>query len=483
MLKDDRISRPGAKHIYHTRKMQAYFLYNLLFHLTLSYFILVTLNRHFRRGGGFGGALSRLGLRFSASGKSVSGSIWVQALSVGEVNVSTILIETLKKELKRPVFLTTTTPTGFRTARRLFPDVPVAYFPIDLPLASFFFIRRFRPCLFISLETELWPNLLFNLNLKKIPAVLINGCLSPRSYHRYRRIRNLFAPILSRFQILSMRSDEEAEWIRELGAPPERVSATGSLKYDLVISVARRIQKEDFGMKTLPSFLSPSRERMKVRGKEIVFGSIHPEEEEMAIDISERLLIKHPDLKIVFGPRHLERSNLISILPRRGLKFQALSKYIRVCVGQGACPCMPEAGVSLAFTRALQEANPPYLILDVMGCLNRAYASCRSAFVGGSLTIFGDGGHNVLEPAAFGKPVTFGPYAWNFREEGDLLIQAGGAVLVNNPERLYRFFDRCLSEPEWAENIGQKGYQAICQRTGATQRSVNIIKSVLGAKI
>lgn len=461
MLKDDRISRPLSKHIYHTRKMQAYFLYNLLFHLTLPYFILVTLNRHFRRGGGFGGALSRLGLRFSASGKSVSGSIWVQALSVGEVNVSTILIETLEKELKRPVFLTTTTPTGFRTARRLFPDVPVAYFPIDLPLASFFFIRRFRPCLFISLETELWPNLLFNLNLKKIPAVLINGCLSPRSYQRYRRVRKFFAPILSRFQILCMRSDEEAKWIRELGAPPERVSVTGSLKYDLVISVARRI------LKTGPLAIELAREDIPINRKEIVFGSIHPEEEEMAIDISERLLIKHPDLKIVFGPRHLERSKLFSILSRRGLKFQTLSKQTGNTLSADA-------------DTPLKEGNTPYLILDVMGCLNRTYASCRSAFVGGSLTIFGDGGHNVLEPAAFGKPVTFGPYAWNFREEGDLLIQAGGAVLVNDPEGLYRFFDRCLSEPEWAKDIGQKGYQAICQRTGATQRSVNIIKLVLG---
>ena len=239
-----------------------------------------------------------------------------------------------------------------------------------------------------------------------------------------------------------MRTRREADWIVNLGMAPERVAVTGSIKYDVVFRQTAGINPEE------------ARKEFLLTGRSIVFGSIHPEEEEMAVAVSRRLLTDFPGLRIIFAARHLERSNLETILEREGLKYQKFSSL-----------------------RAPFTEN--FLILNVMGRLNKAYAASRAAFVGGSLTIYGDGGHNLVEPAAFKKPAAFGPHAWNFKEEADILQRSGGGELVLDANGLYAFFLRCLSEPELAREAGEKAYQAISRETGAAGRSLEIIRKAL----
>lgn len=424
------------------RKLPGYVLYNILLVLFFPFFVLISYRRHYRRGGRKKDILNRFG--FNLHPGISSGGIWIQALSVGEVTIARVLINLLRKELSLPVFLTTTTITGFRTAQRLLPEIPITYFPFDLPFIWPSFLRRCKPRLFISLETEFWPNLLLALSRRNIPAVLINGRFSPNSYRRFRKVGFIIAPVLTQFWKVGMRSRREAEWIINLGVLPERVTVTGNIKYDVVFQQAEGINPEE------------AKKKFLLTGRSIVFGSIHPEEEEMAVEVSRRLLSEFPGLRIIFAPRHLERSNLETIFQKEGLRYQKFSSL-----------------------------RPPFtenfLLLNVMGQLNKAYAISRAAFVGGSLTVFGDGGHNLVEPAAFAKPAAFGPHAWNFKEEGEILQKSGGGELVLDGNGLYLFFLRCLTEPDRAKESGAKAYQAIRQETGAAGRSLQIIKKALSS--
>jgi 3-deoxy-D-manno-octulosonic-acid transferase len=254
----------------------------------------------------------------------------------------------------------------------------------------------------------------------------------------------MIKPVLSQFQEAGMRSRREADWIIKLGVSPERVTVTGNIKYDVVFRQAERINPED------------AKREFLLTGRSIVFGSIHPEEEEMAVEVSRKLWSEFPGLRIIFAPRHLERSKLESIFQKEGLKYQNFSSL-----------------------------HPPFtenlLILNVMGRLNQAYAISRAAFVGGSLTIFGDGGHNLVEPAAFAKPAAFGPHAWNFKEEAEILQKSGGGELVLDANGLYAFFVRCLCEPDWAKESGTKAYRAISRETGAAERSLPIIRKAFSS--
>ncbi len=424
------------------RKLPGYIFYNILLVLFFPLFAFVSSRRHCRRGGRRNDILRRFGLNLPAN--IPRNCIWIQALSVGEVTIARILIDLLQKEFPLPIFLTTTTITGFRTAQRLIPEAPVTYFPFDLPFVWPSFLRRCKPRLFISLETEFWPNLLSALTKRKIPAVLLNGRFSPNSYRRFRKAGFMVTPVLNQLQAIGMRSRREANWIMNLGVLPERVTITGNIKYDVVFRQAAGINAEE------------AKKEFLLTGRSIVFGSIHPEEEEMSVEVSRRLLSVFPGLRIIFAPRHQERSNLENILRREGLRYQKFSSL-----------------------------QPPltenFLLLNVMGRLNRAYAASRAAFVGGSLTIFGDGGHNLVEPAAFSKPAAFGPHAWNFKEEAEILQNSGGGEMVLDSNGLYVFFLRCLSEPERAKESGEKAYKAISRETGAAERSLPIIRKALSS--
>ncbi|MCK4244277.1 MAG: hypothetical protein KAX20_01485, partial [Candidatus Omnitrophica bacterium] len=239
--------------------------------------------------------------------------IWVHAVSAGELMAARPLLEALQKNYSSPILLSTTTEVGYRIAKKSFFRIPTVFFPFDFPLIIKSFICSVRPKIFIAIESEIWPNLLSILKKKKIPAVLINGRLSERSYSNYRRLGPFSRGLFSGLTRLGMRTSTESERIIRLGAKRERVFVTGSLKYDAAFSLRERIEPEQI------------RETLAIKKDSsiIVFGSLHPEEEEGIIQHCAQL---RDSALLIFAPRHPERSNLPTFLKRKDLKYILWSK-------------------------------------------------------------------------------------------------------------------------------------------------------------
>ncbi len=419
------------------RKFSAGLAYNLLLHLLFPVIFLASLQRHLKKRGKTSDLWQRLHPK--TCGRITGKPLWFHAVSVGEAVAAQPLITLVKRELSQPILITTTTATGFRMVRKLFPEITAAYFPFDLPLAWHSFMKRFRPRIFICLETEIWPNLLFTLQKRRIPAVLLNGRFSPRSYRLYRRAGFLLAPVFKAVNFFGMRSRREAEWIKRLGAPPDRVIVTGNLKYDQALESAS---------------VNATREASEYDGFPcIIFASIHPPEEELALKCSRRLTEIFPRLRIILAPRHPEKSNLRQLLEISGRNAAFFS------------------------TRPMGRPPKQFLVLDAIGYLGGFYKNAAAVFVGGS--IFPAGGQNILEPAAHGKPVAFGPHTWDFREESTLLLSKEAAVLVRNEEEVTAFFHQALSNQDWARAMGCRALLAIQGQAGAARRSLEIIRKAL----
>ena len=414
------------------------FLYNLFlilgffFYLPFSIFRKKDLRKDFRR--------------FFLPGGLTQGLIWVQAVSVGEVMASLPLIRRLEENFPGKVLLSVTTSTGYKVASSI-SNINITYFPLDFPLVIERFIKRVNPLLFISLETEVWPNLLYHLKRRGIPSLLVNGRLSDHSFQGYRLFRPFFRRVFNLFSLLAMRSEKDAKNLFSLGIDKEKVVVTGNLKFDLAISLEGKVD-----IKRLRERLSFPEDRPVV-----IFGSIHQPEEKT---ISEVCTIFKEKAYFIIAPRHPEKSRLGYLLNEKGLSFSFYSNPVRSEVSNGT---------------KLQKSD--IVILDTIGELSYLYSVSDLAFVGGSL--FDWGGQNILEPAAFSKPVLFGPYISNFEEEARVLLEKGGAKIVKDKEELIFAIKRILSSPEEREEMGENAYKALLSGKGATERNFNLIKRFL----
>ncbi len=404
-----------------------FFLYNLFlilgffFYLPFSIFRKKDLRKDFRR--------------FFLPRGLTQGLIWVQAVSVGEVMASLPLIRRLEENFPGKVLLSVTTSTGYKVASSI-SNIHITYFPLDFPLVIGRFIKRINPLLFISLETEVWPNLLYHLKRRGIPSLLVNGRLSDHSFQGYRLFRPFFRRVFNLFSLLAMRSEKDAKNLFSLGVDKEKVVVTGNLKFDLAISLEEKVDIEKLRKKLLFPEDRPV----------VIFGSIHQPEEKT---ISEVCTIFKEEAYFIIAPRHPEKSRLGYLLKEKGLSFSFYSK--------------------------LQKSD--IVILDTIGELSYLYSISDLAFVGGSL--FDWGGQNILEPAAFSKPVLFGPYISNFEEEARVLLEKGGAKIVKDKGELIFAIKRILSSPEEREEMGENAYKALLSGKGATERNFNLIKRFL----
>src|SRR5256884_47199 len=315
-------------------------------------------------------------------------TIWVHAVSMGEATAVVPLVQQLKTRYPAArVFVSTVTETGKETVlRRLAGHAEHLYFPLDFRWSVRSVLQTVRPNLIVVVETEFWPNFLREAAAQRIPVILVNGRLSTDSFAGYRRLRPFFRRVLAAFTICAMQTDRDVERIIQLGVEPKRVVRTGNLKYDQVVaSVAATA-----GL--------ISRHTLRLTGGEELFvaGSNHPGEEDAVLDCYRRLLDVASALVLVLAPRHIERAEDVVKAVRSG-GFTAVRR------------------TKLPGASGVLINGPRGVILDTRGELATLYRDATLVFVGGSLVNVG--GHNPLEPAAWGKAVVFGPHMDHFAEE------------------------------------------------------------------
>ena len=391
--------------------------------------------------------------------------IWVHAVSVGEVNLIAMLLHELRAAHPEWQFVVSTTSrTGFELANKKYADLSVFYCPFDFSWAVRNAMRRIRPSLLVLAELELWPNLIKAAKDHGARVAIMNGRMSDHSFPGYRRIHPVIATVLRQIDLIAAQNHESADRFRALGAPPERIVVTGSLKYD-----GAQTDRNNPRTQAL-------RQLAGISNDDIVFlaGSTQEPEEEYAINIFRRLAPQHPCLRLILVPRHPERFEAVAkLLNASNLAWQRRTILTR------EPPALP--GV-----RTVTMANKPpaepgaaarILLVDTIGELGAWWGAAHIAFVGGS---FGErGGQNMVEPAAYGAAVSFGPNTRNFRDIVAALTAADSAVVVQNAEQLEAFVRRCLIDPNYAIAIGARAQQLVQSQLGATARSVALLESLL----
>jgi 3-deoxy-D-manno-octulosonic-acid transferase len=371
-------------------------------------------------------------------------SIWVHAVSVGEVQASAPLVEALLAKFPQlPLVLTTVTPTGRARAQALFKGrVDVRYVPIDLPGAVWRFFNRVQPHLAVILETEIWPNLYHRCGQLGVPLVLASARISPKSVNRYRRLVGLFRETLSHGIFIAAQSAEDAERFRSIGASAERTHVIGNIKFD-------------FGYP--PDIEARGRELRQMLGAHRavwVAGSTHAKEEEMLLDAHARIRERFPDALLVLVPRHPPRfGDVAGLLKGRGLRY---------VTRRSAAPV---------------TSNTQVYLLDTLGELPQFYAAGDVAFVGGSLVPIG--GHNLLEPAALGLPIVAGPHNFNSADIARMLIERGAVTIASQIPDVASAVSRLLADPAARARIGAIGRKAVDDNRGAVGRLMQFLGPLL----
>ena len=373
--------------------------------------------------------------------------VWLHAVSVGEVNLLAPLITELRR--RHPDWecvVSTTTITGFQLAQKKYSELTVFYCPLDFSWAVNRAVRRIRPTLFVLAELELWPNLIRAARRHRAKVAVVNGRLSEHSFRGYHRLRFLLSRLLDAVDLLAVQNEEYAARFLGLGAQPARVHVTGSLKFDG--AATDRNNPATRRLATLAGF----------KADDIVFlaGSTQEPEESLAIETFRELAPAHPALRLVIVPRHPERFDAVAqLLERSGLPWQRRSEV---------------ESHSLI-------TNGRVLLVDTIGELGAWWGTAHIALVGGS---FGArGGQNMIEPAAYGAAVCFGPNTRNFRDVVAALLDRDAAVVVHDGRELSGFVRRCLENPQFASQLGLNAKQLLATQLGATKRTADLLEAAL----
>lgn len=376
--------------------------------------------------------------------------IWVHAVSVGEVTAAAPVVAALKKhEPEVRIIFSTSTETGQGMAHRLVSDADAfIYFPLDISFAVHHMLNLVRPDAFVLVETELWPNFLAACRSRDIKVVMVNGRISPRSYMKYRRTRFFWKHVLFNIDEAGMITDVDAERIRKIGLADSRIKVLGNAKYDALAAMVSQELYED----TVRRFHVHPDERF------IVAGSTHPGEEDAVIDVYRELLTHYPDFKLILVPRHVERAgDVVTLLGRAGF-----SDVITVSQMRGG----------------RKRSQERVIVVDVIGELFKVYSLAAIVYCGGSLVP--KGGQNILEAAAWGKVIFYGPSMEDFTEEAVLLENAGAGIRINNARELLDGILQLLARPSDLQSRGEKGRAVVRANTGAAERYAGMIVRHLG---
>jgi 3-deoxy-D-manno-octulosonic-acid transferase len=398
--------------------------------------------------------------------------LWVHAVSVGEVLALRPLLPRLRARCPGwDYVVSTTTNTGLEIARKQFPEAQSFYFPFDFSWAVRRALRRIRPDAVALVELELWPQFIKQVHDCGIPLALVNGRMSPRSFRGYGRLGWLTRRALRRFDVLAVQNEEYAERFAALGASRDRIVVTGSVKYD-------GIETERCNART-----AALRELLGIGEEEAVWvaGSTQAPEEELALDVYERLLPEFPQLRLLLVPRHKERfEEVAGLLERRGVPLVRRSRlgggvrapHFRAARARVAAEVSGES--SEGSWRGAARARRPVILVDTLGELSAVWGLADVAFVGGSLS--GRGGQNMIEPAAYGAAVLFGPDTWKFRETVESLLAGEAALVVHDGDELRGALRRLLADAGEARRLGQRARHFVMTQQGASERTIECLR-------
>ncbi len=453
-----------------------YFIYSLLMGLAALLLVPYWLVQGLRHGKYLSNLGQRLGFSFPALAKLPAkrpGAIWIHAVSVGEALSGIALARRLKEAYPdRPLIISTTTQTGQALARERmsFADA-IIYFPLDWAFCVRRALEAVRPTVVLVLETEIWPNFLREAGRRKIPVVFVSGRISDRSFARYNSYLGVFGfflrpflrDALSQASAFLMQSEKDADRVRALGAPADRVQVSGNLKYDLELPAPT----------PLSNWLATEIKRSG-RSPVIVAGSVVATEE--------------PHALIAFGTLQGEYPKALLVLaPRKPETFDDAAEFIdeshRKFIRRSQMPIPgPAAGQSPGNSNIVTIPDDvTVLLLDSIGELASLYGLADGAFVGGSLV--SSGGHNILEPAAFGKVPVFGPSMENFAEMASRFVSAGAAIQVESPEDVGVAWIELFRDPERRKKMSETARQLVTDSRGATDRvAAEIAKRLDGAR-
>lgn len=375
--------------------------------------------------------------------------LWLHAVSVGEVLLlKPILQEFARRHPEWDVVISTTTATGLDLARRVFPDYVTFYAPLDFSWATRRAIARIRPTALGLVELELWPNLIAAAKRSGASVALINGRLSARSFRGYRQLKGPLRSTLHRLDLVAAQTPEYAGRFRHLGIPESRIVITGSVKYD-------GLESARDNAKTLQL-----RRELGLKPADVVFvaGSTMDGEEPAVLAAYRRAKAGHPRLRLIVVPRHPERFDRVAaaILDQG----ERLVRRSRPGVVEGT------------------GRGEPVLLVDSIGELSAVWGLADLAFVGGSL-FPGRGGQNMMEPAAYGASVLFGPHTQNFRSTVEQLLERAGAKVVADADDLASALIQDLEDPEAAEARGQAAREFVLAQHGATERTMSALDALL----
>lgn len=372
-------------------------------------------------------------------------NVWLHGASAGDLLALSPMIRELRARYPHcKVTLSTTTNTGYMMANERMASLvdAVIYSPYDLWGATRRAVRALRPDLLVLEYTEIWPNLIRACKNAGARVALANGRFSPTHLRRYHTLFSAIGNPLRDIDLFLMREDEEAERVLGLGAPLERVWVTGNTKFDALASPAH--EHEDTELRRALG--------LPLRARVLIAGSTHEGEEDALLEVYRRLLGEHPDLHLVIAPRYIDRTARIAGL-------------------------VQQAGLTVGLRSDENRAGGQVVLLDTIGELSRAYRLATLVFVGGSFTK--RGGQNILEPAAQGRPVLFGPHMDNFHDSVQALVGRGG-IQVNDPDHLYRVLAELLARPETIARLGELAQAAVRQVSGASSRNVDHLERLLG---
>lgn len=420
-----------------------YFLYDLflliLIIILLPFFLIKLLKGKYREG-----LIQRFGflpadIRKRLEGKKI---IWVHAVSVGETVAASPLVKELKRQYPgHTILFSTVTDTGQEMARKIVEEADVyIYFPLDFSFIVRKVLNIVKPELIIIMETELWPNFIRLASQKGIKLVYANGRISDRSFRTYRYLGPYLKDMLKRINLFCMQSEQDVLRIISLGADEEKVYNTGNTKLDQDYTELSPEVRDNY----LREF------KVQEGDKIMVIGSTHDNEEEQFIEIYKELKKEYKDLLMILAPRHIER------IPEIEEKYQ-------------------KAGINtIKRTEIEKRQGESVILLDTIGELGKIYSLADLVFVGGSLVEFG--GHNILEPAAHGRLVFFGPHMFDFKESARVLLENKAAIQVKDKEELKEKMKAVLANYEQFSGYGERACNIVQTNKGASRRIITYIE-------